>query len=113
VTRIESAFGNVKGLVVDTKRSAATQVQEIERKLIDTGLSMKKNEMEGTVTIPTAHMAGTQGILRKFCSIKDTQVTAEAAVYTIGLAPGAFDEMMAALGAVLFCCAVTKLGNAG
>jgi len=100
VTRIESAFENLKGWSVDVKRSAATQVQEIERRLIDTGLSMKKHEMEGTITLPTAHVATAQGVVRKFCTVRDTKYNADGAVFSVSLVPGAFDEMLSALGAV-------------
>jgi ribosome maturation protein SDO1 len=100
VTRIESAFDTIKGFVVDPKRSAATQVSEIERKLIDCGLSMKRNEMEGTITIPHAHLSSAKAVVQRFCSVRDTKMTSDGAVYNVGLAPGAFDEMMAALGSI-------------
>ena len=123
VTRIESAFESLKGFVVDPKKSAATQVQEVERKLIDVGLSMKKNEMEGTgalvssefvarawlthvaatfsyayaVTIPKEYAAAGKAVVNKFCSVQDSKFSAEAATFSVAFAPGAFDEMMAAL----------------
>ena len=50
-TRIENGMEQIKGLKIDPFRSAATQADEICKKLKDL-FPMVKNEVYGTVSVP-------------------------------------------------------------
>ena len=87
-TRIESALDMIKGLNIDPKRSAQDISNEILRKVVDTGLSMKKLEMEGTVSVSHSLQGAAQGVLHKMCTIHGTSHSADGVVFSIGVNPG-------------------------
>jgi len=49
------------------------------------------------VTIPKEYAAAGKAVVNKFCSVRDSKFSAEASTFSVAFAPGAFDEMMAAL----------------
>ena len=87
-TRIESALDAIKGLSIDPKRSAQDISQDILRKVVDTGLGMKKLEMEGYVSCAHALQGAVQGVLHKMATIYSTSHSADGAKFTIGVNPG-------------------------
>jgi ribosome maturation protein SDO1 len=99
-TRIESALDMVKGLSIDPKRSAQDITHEILRKLMDTGLALKKLEMEGTVSCKHNLQGPVQGTLHKMCTILGTSHSHEGVVFSIGINPGDLDEMLKELAKV-------------
>jgi ribosome maturation protein SDO1 len=94
-TRVEAALDNIKGLTIDDKRAAQVQANELLRKIIDTGLALKKNELEGSVTVPQKSLGGAKGIIQKWCSINGTpDYKSDNVVFKIGLSPGDWDIFM-------------------
>jgi ribosome maturation protein SDO1 len=87
-TRIESALDMIKGLSIDPKRSAQDISNEILRKVIDTGLGMRKLEMEGSISCVHSLQSAVQGVLKKVSTINSTGHTAEGVVFNIGVNPG-------------------------
>lgn len=101
VTRIESALDQIKGLTFDPKRSAADIASENLRKIVDSGLSMKKLEIIGSVTVHQTLQNATQGVLKKFCSLHGTSSAAEGqVVINVGLNPSDLDELLREVGRV-------------
>jgi ribosome maturation protein SDO1 len=87
-TRIESALDMIKGLNIDPKRSAQDISNEILRKVVDTGLSMRKLEIDGTVSVAHSLQASAQGILRKTCTVHGISHNSDGAIFSIGINPG-------------------------
>ena len=103
-TRIEAAMDTVKGVTIDPKRSAAEQAHEMLRKINDTGLALKRNEMEGTITVPQEHLGAATGIVKKWCTTRGGPPAhkreGDVTFYTfsVGVSPGDWDELMKELG---------------
>jgi ribosome maturation protein SDO1 len=100
VTRIESALDMIKGLSIDPKRSAADISNEILRKVIDTGLGMKKLEIEATVSVAHSLQGPVQAVLKKICTVYGTSHSADGVVFSIGLNPADLDNMQKEVGKV-------------
>ena len=98
-TRVEAALDAVKGVTIDPKRSASEQAHEMLRKIVDTGLALKKNEIEGTVTVPKAAMGPATSAIKKFCTTRGSpEFRGESVTFSVGVAPGSYDELMRELG---------------
>lgn len=81
ITRIESAFDNIKAIQIDPKRSAADQAQDLLRKVLDTGLALKKKEMLMKVFVPHQHVNSVQGILHKWCTVYGQEFMEKGATF--------------------------------
>ncbi|KAH9260838.1 SBDS family rRNA metabolism protein [Batrachochytrium salamandrivorans] len=93
-TRIESALDTMRGLVFDPKRSAADHSADLVKKIIASGLPMKKLEMEGQVIVNKQLHAATQQVLIKMgVSITSTSFTADLAKISVGINPNDLDHM--------------------
>jgi len=93
-SRIESALDMIKGLQIDPKRSAQDISNDILRKVIDTGLSMKKLEIEGTISVAHSLQGATQGVLHKLCTVKGLSHNSDGAHFAIGVNPGDLDHLL-------------------
>lgn len=93
-TRIESALDTMRGLVFDPKRSAADHSGELVKKIIASGLPMKKLEMEGQVVVSKhLHSVTLQTLVKMGVSIVSTSFTADLATISVGINPNDLDHM--------------------
>lgn len=102
ISRIESAFDQLKAVTIDPKRSASDQANELLRRVQDTGLAMKKKEMIMTLSVPNAMLAAVQGALKKSCTIYATTFPEgggdKSARLEIGFAPSDLDSLQNEIG---------------
>jgi ribosome maturation protein SDO1 len=91
VVRIQNALDTLK-IRVDPDIPAERQVQEITRRLPEV-LPVRKQEMEGTISIPHAFLGQAAGIIKKMAQIRGESYTGEGCTYDVTFVPGDYQPL--------------------
>lgn len=98
-TRIQNALEQIKGLRIDPDQPVDKQVDDLLPKITNF-IQLSRQEMEGFLTIPNQYIGQSQGIIKKFATIKQQKYNETGAIFEIGFVPGEFDAFMHALNGV-------------
>ncbi|KAL0215694.1 hypothetical protein P9112_007878 [Eukaryota sp. TZLM1-RC] len=92
VTRFEQAFENIH-LNIDPYTSAERQVQDKVLRTIVSMIPMKKSEIEGSISLPHAHLGKCLPIVHRYCNVRKENYGSSGAVFDVAIAPGDFDPL--------------------
>lgn len=98
VTRIENALTTLK-VHPDPDKDFDREMQDIV-KLLPGILTIKRCEVEATLSIPTAFIGGAEGIVRKHAKVNKEKYSGADCVMEISLLPGDYDALVADLSRV-------------
>jgi len=92
VLRIENALDELK-FKVDADVPTEKQVQEIVKRLPEV-LPIKRQEMEGLLTIPNKHMGSCHGVIQKYVKIINERYSADGCAMQVSLVPGDYQPLL-------------------
>jgi len=93
VTRIEAAFEQMH-LNIDPSQPAERQVQDKVIKKLPEIMPIRRQEMEGTLTVPNKVLGQALGVIKKYCVIGQENYTEGSCAMEISLVPGDYDLFM-------------------
>jgi ribosome maturation protein SDO1 len=99
ITRIENAFEQIK-YNVDPFKLTEQQAQDVVKLMINTGLPLKKSEIEAQLTLKHAYLGQAGAIVKKWCKIMSDSYNAQGATYRITMVPGDYDAFMKELDSI-------------
>eukprot|EP01129_Flabellula_baltica_P009761 TRINITY_DN4046_c0_g1_i1.p1 TRINITY_DN4046_c0_g1~~TRINITY_DN4046_c0_g1_i1.p1 ORF type:complete len:252 (-),score=62.25 TRINITY_DN4046_c0_g1_i1:28-783(-) len=97
-TRISNALDQLN-VRVDPNEKTKVQVKAILKRLPEV-LPIKKDTIEGDLTVPHKFLGQIYGIFRDVIQIKNENYTSDGCTYTILLVPGDYDQFMADMTAL-------------
>jgi len=92
IVRIEAALDELK-IRIDPDIPYDKQVQDIIKRIPEV-MPIRKEEIEGTITIPHKHMGAAAGLISKSASIRRERYDDDGCIMDITLVPGDYDSLI-------------------
>jgi len=92
IVRIEAALDELK-VRVDPDIPFDKQISEIIKRMPEV-MPIKKEEIEGTITIPHKHMGAASGLITKSATIRRERYEDDGCVMDVTLVPGDYDSLI-------------------
>jgi ribosome maturation protein SDO1 len=95
VLRIENALEQLK-VKIDPDQPLERLLADVTKRLPDV-LTIKRQDVEGQLSIPHKHMGAVGGVLSKYCQVKSERYTGEGCEMQVSLVPGDYAALIADL----------------